>query len=154
MESSILLINCLLVGLASGIFLAFSLAVSPGLAQLKDDSYVRAMQYINRVILNPAFYLLFIGPVLLLPVSCFLLYGGPAFWLTIAATVLYLGGMFILTIAGNVPLNDKLDKVEGDAKAYKAGRLAFEKPWDRLHAIRTVAGILSSVLLLKALSLL
>ncbi|MNY71250.1 hypothetical protein D3C86_2095480 [compost metagenome] len=54
---------------------------------------------------------------------------------------------------GNVPLNEALDKINlssSSAQDLAAHRLRFEGPWNRLHAIRTYASIISFVLVLLA----
>ena len=52
-------------GLLAGIYLAFVVAVMPALHGLPDDTFVRVMNRINVVIVNPAFLTLFLGaPVL------------------------------------------------------------------------------------------
>ena len=59
------------VGLTAGLLLIFSIAVNPGLARLSEEEYYRAMKFINQVILNPIFFLVFIGPVITMPLLTF-----------------------------------------------------------------------------------
>lgn len=49
------------VGLTSGLLFIFAFSVNPGLARLSEEEYFRAMKYINIVILNPIFFLVFMG---------------------------------------------------------------------------------------------
>lgn len=147
----VLIIAGVLTGLLAGVFFGFSVAVNGGLHRLKAGEYVRAMQSINKVIVNPLFMLSFIGPALLLPVAAFLYRDSDAFWLLTAASTLYIIGVFGVTSGGNVPLNDKLAKVfSNDSQAAEAARLAFEKPWNLLHTVRTVCAVVATVLIFVA----
>lgn len=156
MYDIILFTTTLFVGLCVGIFFAFVVAINGALGKLSDEMYLRAMQSINRVILNPLFMLVFMGPVLLLPVAAYLAHTASSddFMLLIVASGLYIIGMFGITAVGNVPLNERLDKIalgrqsSGDMRA---ARTMYEKPWNRLHAIRTLAGIGSFAVLLYVL---
>ncbi len=150
--------TALTVGLSAGLLFAYSVSVNPGLRGLGDDAYIAAMQGINRAIQNGLFFAVYFLPVLLLPLCCRSAYksGGAssAFWLLMAATVLYLIGVMGITIGGNVPLNGALEafRREGaDAGMLRRAREAFEGPWNRWHAVRTWAAVLSFVLVLAAI---
>lgn len=142
--------------LAAGLFYSYSCSVNPGLARLGDREYLLAMQHINRAILNPAFFASFLGALVLLPLSAWLNYTSPAstrFWLVTAAAAVYAVGLFGVTMFGNVPLNNMLDSsvIEGASSAELAAkRLAFEQPWNRWHAVRTAAVLLSLALVLAS----
>src|SRR5690606_25058278 len=97
-----LLLAILSTGLISGLFYAYSVSVNDGLGRLNDASYLRAMQSINRAILNPIFFLTFMGTLLLLPVSMWLEYRsmgttGTFYWL-LASSLLYFFGVFLVTV--------------------------------------------------------
>ena len=99
-----------LTGLSAGLFYAWAVSVIPGTLKVTDATYLQTMQAINRAILNPAFYVVFFGSLILLGVaSVYQFRMGTSFWLLLAATVLYLVGTFGVTAFGNVPLNDQLD---------------------------------------------
>lgn len=151
-----LLLATFATALMAGLFYAYSCSVNPGLARLADTEYLAAMQSINRAILNPAFLGVFMGALLLLPLSAYFQYS-PApsfrFWLFVAAAVVYAVGLFGVTMFGNVPLNNMLDDFvieSATAADITAMRKAFEGPWNRLHAIRTLAVAVSLVLVLVA----
>ncbi len=149
MITFVLVITTLSTGLIAGLFYAYSCSVNPALGQLTDVEYLRAMQSINRVILNPVFFLTFMGTVVLLPVSTWLSYQGQPsrqFWYFLAAAILYIVGTFGVTMGGNVPLNDALDKftIAGSSPEQLAQfRGQFEGKWNMFHGIRTVANIAS-----------
>lgn len=143
--------------LITGLFFGFSTAVNGALNTLTDREYLRAMRSINRVILNPVFLLCFVGSPILLILGVVLHFddtGSPRFWLLAAAAVVYIVGLFFVTIGANVPLNNRLEATDVDAldeKALAETRGWFEKPWNARHAVRTVAGVVASILTFWAL---
>lgn len=143
-----------LAGLSAGLFYAWSVSVIPGTRKVGDAIYLETMQSINRAILNPAFFLIFFGSLLLLSISTVQQYRtGLSFWLTLAATLTYLTGTFGVTAFGNVPLNDALDVLGlDDLSVVELGsiRSNYETKWNRLHTIRTVFAVLSFLFSLAA----
>lgn len=153
MTTTILILTTLSIALIAGLFYGYSCSVNIGLGQLPDREYLAAMQSINAAILNPLFFLSFMGTLLLLPTSCYLNYQQPAFMLLLLATIVYAIGVFGVTIFGNVPLNDALAdfNLNGATVTEVARqRVKFEKPWNTLHTIRTLASVLSLVLVILA----
>ncbi|WP_241489191.1 DUF1772 domain-containing protein [Chryseobacterium indologenes] len=150
MTTVFLITATVLTALIAGLFYAYSCSVVLGLGKLSDSEYLKAMQSINREILNPVFFVSFIGTAVLLPVTAFLFRGQqPVFILLLLASASYLIGVFGVTVAGNVPLNDILDKFDSagsSADAMKKMREAFENRWNFLNNIRTVFSVISIVL--------
>ena len=112
-ETIILATAILLTGLMAGIFFTWSNAVKPGIGKLSDLEYLRALQSMNRVILNKAFIGIFLGAIIavaLVPIFYFRLFPDNIFWVFILALLTYWIGVFGITIFGNIPLNDILDK--------------------------------------------
>ena len=154
----LLIITSLTVGLSAGLLFAYAVSVNPGLGQLGDEPYVRAMQSINQAIQNGLFFAVYFGPVLLLPLCCRAAYKtaatGPAFRLLLAAAALYIIGVAGVTIGGNVPLNNALEatrRAGSDPAMLQEQRARFEGPWNRWHQVRTWAAVLSFVLVLAAI---
>jgi uncharacterized membrane protein len=112
------------------------------------------MQSINREILNPVFFLSFMGTAVMLPVSTFLYRAqSPVFILLLVATIIYLIGVFGVTIVGNVPLNDQLDQfniLDSTAEGLKKMREVFENRWNFLNTIRAVCSTVSILLVICA----
>jgi uncharacterized membrane protein len=135
-------------GLMAGIYLAFSIAVLPGIARGDDDTFVASMRGMNAAILNPVFGVVFGGPLVfgIVAVATRLPNGddissiGAALGLYIA-TLLITGGI-------NVPLNNRLDSTDPPA----AARALFERTWVRWNVVRTVLCTLSFVEFALALS--
>jgi uncharacterized membrane protein len=154
--NTILLVTATMTALISGLFYAWSCSVVPGLARVSDSVYLESMQQINRAILNPVFFMSFIGTALLLPLSTYLHYG-PAlnarFSLLLLASLVYLAGTFGVTALGNVPLNQALDTFNlstASTQELAAQRARFEGPWNNLNIIRTIAGVVTLLLVIIA----
>ncbi len=152
-KTIILFFLTLLTGLLAGVFFTWTNAITPGIGRLNDVGYLQAFQHMNNTILNPLFYIVIIGPLLLSFIAVFINKenGGFIFRLICATAIIYFLGVFIVTILGNIPLNDMLDKtnLEGisleDAKSL---REKFETKWNNLHLIRTLSSSTSFILLI------
>lgn len=148
-----LVVTSLLTGLSAGLCFIWTNTITPGLGKLDDPSYLQAFQHLNRVILNPLFFLVFLGPVFLIPISLYLFRDTSSLviGLLIGASALYIIGLGLVTVFGNVPLNEILDKTPlesyGLAEA-KQLRDMFEGKWNSLHLIRTLSSTASFFLLL------
>jgi len=152
----IFIATALTTALIAGLFYAYYCSVNPGLSKLGDTEYISAMQAINVAIVNPVFLLSFLGPLLLLPFSTYLQFQESIslkFWFLLAATFLYYLGGFGITVFGNIPLNDSLagfNLAEASQEIISRQRIKFEDPWNRLHNIRTLACIVTFLLVIIA----
>ena len=149
-KSASLLAAVILTGLSAGFFYAWQVSVIPGTKKVIDMTFLESMQSINRAILNPAFFLVFFGCLILLAISTVQQFNtGTTFWLMLGATLTYLIGTFGVTVLGNVPLNDALDAMDltklTEQKAIDF-RQFYEQKWNRFHLIRTVFSVLSFLL--------
>ncbi|MCJ7935788.1 MAG: DUF1772 domain-containing protein [Chryseobacterium sp.] len=154
MTTLLLLITAVLTALIGGLFYAYSCSVVLGLGKLSDTEYIKAMQSINREILNPVFFMSFIGTAVLLPVSTFVFRGQqPVFIFLLLATLAYLIGVFGVTAVGNVPMNDMLDRFDisgSTADAIRQMRESFENKWNFLNNIRSLFSVVSIALVVCA----
>ena len=144
-----LIVLLALVGAAlmAGVFFIFSTTVMRALSQLPVGEGIRAMQAINRVILNPWFLGSFVGTAVLsmaVILLALLRWGGPGTPSLLAAAGLYLFGTFLLTGVKNVPLNNRLETVGTDEAATFWS--FYLHHWTRYNHYRTVASLLSVVL--------
>jgi uncharacterized membrane protein len=152
----ILAMTTLTTALIAGLFYGYSCSVNIGLKQLSDINYILAMQSINTAIQNPAFFISFMGTLFLLPISTYLHYNPSdlnRFYLLLLATIIYLIGVIGVTFLGNIPLNNMLDKFNtqiADNEHIAQQRKAFETAWNSFHLIRTIAAILSLILVILA----
>lgn len=153
---STLVIATLLTGLSAGLCFTWANAVTTGIGKLGNLEYLQAFQQMNRVIINPTFIVVFFGAFALQLVNIFLLKNTSTALLIhiITATLMYFFGVVLVTIFGNVPLNELLDKTnlaETNMESLQNLRTHFEAKWNRLHLIRTIASIISFLLLLISL---
>jgi len=141
-------------GLIAGVFYAYAVSVTLGLAAQPDSSYVATMQAINERIENPLFFLSFFGAVLFLLAALAVHLPKPRssrFWLIALASALYVVGGFLLTVVVNVPLNEELARVaDASAGELARARAAYESPWNFWNGVRMVFSFLAFVVLVGA----
>ena len=155
MKTTILIITTLSSGLMAGLFYSWSVSVTLGLAKIGNANYLQAFQSMNRAILNPAFFIFFMGLVILLPLVSYMYSTSLStqFWLILSATILYMLGVMVVTIFGNVPMNNTLEVLQIESMSLEqmsSFRLGFESKWNNLNMIRTICSSFSFVLLILA----
>ncbi|WP_173123852.1 anthrone oxygenase family protein [Kibdelosporangium persicum] len=110
-----------------------------------DRTFVDVMQKINRDVLNPRFFLTFVGSALFGVLTVILFIGQPlaVFLPVVLSLVLYLV-CFGITVRGNVPMNVRLDQYgpPEEIADIAAVRKQFEEPWNRLNGLRAWAATL------------
>jgi uncharacterized membrane protein len=139
-------IAVLLTGISAGVFFTYQNSVLPGLGALDDRAFAKAMNSMNRAILNAAFMLFFVGSMIALAAAAIIGFvngGGLAAWLYAGAAVVYQVGVIFVTGGVNVPLNNAL--------AADNDRRAFEARWVRWNLVRTLAVIVAFALAIAAL---
>lgn len=103
----------LTMGLMSGLFYAFAVAVMPGLARSDDRTVIETMQRINVAILNGFFLLGYLGALVFTGVAVVLHATGPggrqALAPLIGALVAYILAVAV-TARVNIPLNNALEQ--------------------------------------------
>lgn len=149
----VLMLSILFTGLTAGLCFTWSNSVTPGIGRLDDLGFLQSFQAMNRAIINPAFLIVFFGPVLLLFINAFLHRNSDptVFWSFTMAAILFFLGIGLITVFKNVPLNELLDKTTLEnlsAVELKELRTKFEHPWNRWHIQRTIASFTSFALLL------
>lgn len=135
-------------GLMAGIYLAFSTFIMRSFATLSPAHAIDAMNAINRVILRSPFMPLFFGTSLAalgLALAALLKWQEPyAMHMLVAGTV-YVIGMFTCTALFNVPLNNRLERIDrGKGKA--ADWQYYLLHWTRWNHVRTLSSFVSCVL--------
>ena len=150
-KSMILIAAVIFTGLSAGLFYAWSVSVIPGTQKVTDASYLETMQSINRAILNPVFFLVFFGSMVLLGTSTFFAFpiDKTAFWFLLTASVFYTLGTVGVTALGNVPLNNQLEALNLNvlsAEEQQTFRQFYEMKWNRLHLARTLFAIAAFIL--------
>jgi uncharacterized membrane protein len=136
----------LLSGAIAGFFYAYSCSVMWGLDTSDPRAAIDAMQRINIVVRNAAFFPAFFGtPVVALAAAGLWLSQGRrdvALLLALAAAI-YLVGAFLTTLAVNVPMNEALGRtaIPTDAEAAAAIWRDYSAPWTRWNHVRTAASL-------------
>jgi len=147
-NSHVLLVSATLTtALVAGLFFGFVVAVNPAFAKLPDLQYISAMQSINRAIVNVVFAIAFFGAALFIPLAAWQ-EQRTILWV---AAVIYLVGGIGVTYAVNVPLNNVLDTfpvATASADEAAGARIAFVRPWNLWHLVRTIAVVISALLLI------
>lgn len=143
LRSATLVAATIAMGLLAGLFYGFAVAVMPGLGRAEGRTLVDTMQQINVAILNPWFFLSFLGAPVLTAVAAALHLradGRAVLPWVLAALALY-GVGFVITVAGNIPLNDALDAAGPPARIADLAQVRehFELTWVRWNIARTVA---------------
>lgn len=156
MKAVVSLFAILTTGLSAGLFYAWAVSVIPGTKNIPDKSYLEAMQAINKAILNPGFFIIFFGALLLMSCSAYLQFKtntGLPFWMIICGVVAYLAGTIGVTVFGNVPMNETLDLVNLNAlsmEELKLTRQSYEGRWNKFHMLRTLFSVASFILLIMS----
>ena len=142
----------ILTGLSAGLLYGWRVSVIPGTGRTSSPTYVETMQAINRAILNPAFFLVFLGAPVAIAVATVVAFVDDAnarAGLLAFAFVLYLTTTVVTTAVGNIPLNDQLEAFDANgatSAVVDATRVAYERPWNRWHDVRTVSSASAFVL--------
>lgn len=152
----VLMVTIILSGLMAGFFYAYTFSVNPGLHNLTDTEFLKAMKNINKEVLNPVFFICFFGTLVLLFVSAILNFNlqSTKFYFIVAAFFTYLIGVFMITGMRNVPLNNQLAAFNIEQASnitLQQMRNIFEKPWVYWNNIRTFASLLTLVFLILSL---
>ena len=121
--------------------------------EMPDGEGMRAMQIINRRILNPMFLGVFAGTALvsLAVIVLAVLERTPGFGFAVAGAACYLVGGFGVTAVGNVPLNNRLDEASIDTESGRTLWKRYLRDWTRWNHVRTVFCIAAVPLLALAL---
>jgi uncharacterized membrane protein len=147
-------LSALGAGLIGGLFFAFSVFVMTALGRITPAAGISAMQSINVAVLNPVFFAAFFGTAAL---SALALIAGLIDWSGAGARYLVVGGMLYLagtiavTMLCNVPLNNRLARVEPESDE---GALLWQRylsDWTAWNHVRTIAALAASASFIMAL---
>jgi uncharacterized membrane protein len=141
-------------GLVSGIFFAFSTFIMAALGRLPPAGGISAMQSINLVVLNPAFFAAFFGTAiiaLLLAIAALTAWSRPGAIYLLAGALHYLVGTIFVTMAFNVPLNNRLASVKPESPAGASTWTHYLSAWTSWNHVRTAASLAASAAFIMAL---
>ena len=131
-------------GLVAGVFFAFSTFIMRALGQLPANQGIAAMKAINVTVINPWFFLAFLGTGAVCLAVAFLAFGSAAGThraYLLAGCALYLFGCLLVTVAFNVPLNDQLASANPDSSGVAALWANYLSRWTFWNHVRTAASL-------------
>lgn len=148
---------CLTLGLSSalvaGVFQAFSEFVMKALIATEPVGGIEAMQLINAKVYKTTFLGMLLG---LMPLtlgftihSYFNIDGAAKFWI-ICGTLIYFIFVFMVTMFGNVPMNNKLAKMDPATPQAKEYWRHYGLVWTRWNHVRTIGSLLTAIFFLIA----
>ena len=158
-KSTVLFFAIITTALSAGLLYAWTISIIPGLKNIPSKSYLEAMQSINKAILNPGFFIIFFGSLILMILSIYFQHKvkvNLAFWLITGGAISYLIGVIGVTIFGNVPMNEALDLVNINTlsgEELENIRLSYESKWNQLNTVRTIFAVLAFMVLLLSVFL-
>lgn len=154
-----LFLAAFLCSLVAGFLFAFALVIMPGIKRLEDGDFIRAFQVIDGVIQKgqPLFLVVWLGSAVAVIAAA-----GLGHWalgqsdrpLMVLAAVFYVFGVQVMTMVFNIPLNNRLQRLDTatmDGTARSRARADFESQWNRWNGLRTICAGLTSILLLLLL---
>jgi uncharacterized membrane protein len=156
---AVLVLATFLCSLVAGFLFAFATVVMPGIGRLDDGGFIRAFQVIDSVIQRsqPLFVLMWVGSVLALIAAAALglwARSGADRLLSIVAALVYLLGVQLPTVTINVPLNNRLQRLDpdlADEPTRRRARADFEPRWNRWNALRTACASFTAIVLMVLL---
>jgi uncharacterized membrane protein len=156
---AVLVLTTFLCSLVAGFLLAFAVVVMPGIRRLDDGGFIRAFQVIDGVVQDrpPVFVFVWVGSVLAVVAAAVL-----GIWalsrfdrvLMIVGALVYLFCVQLPTVTINIPLNNKLQKLDSrtmNETERTQTRENFEPRWNRWNVIRTACACVTSILLMLLL---
>ena len=138
----------LAAALVSGVFLTFSDFVMRSLTQSAPAAGAEAMQQINREVFRSVFMVLLLGSAPLaagLLIHAWVVLSGPASAWISAGSLSYLAGVMAVTVFGNVPMNERLDRLDHHSAQGQGYWRRYARDWTRWNHLRSVASLASSV---------
>lgn len=139
--------------LVGGVFFGFSSFIMQGLARLPAAEGAHSMQEINRTAVTPVFMTALFGNgllcLVLIPVA--LISGLPGCESMAAGAALYFLSNPGVTMVCNVPLNNRLDKLDPASAEAADFWATYLKAWTRWNTVRAIGGVAASVLLVAGL---
>jgi uncharacterized membrane protein len=140
--------------LAAGVFFAFSTFVMSGLDRAEPATAVAAMQGINRAPGPPLMAVLFGTAALSVAVAVVALLGNAGAYggLAIGGAAIYLVGAIGVTMAANVPLNERLDRVDAAGPTAATKWPTYSRRWRAWNHVRTLASLAATAGMIAALA--
>lgn len=139
--------------LVGGVFKAFSEFIMAGLLRTEPAAGIESMQWINRTVLRTEFVAALISIAVfsvLFAVYALVVFQGPGQVVILIAAFIYVPSVFLMTMFGNVPMNNRLAKLDHRSEEAVKYWKTYGKQWTRLNHIRTLGSIFTAGLYLIA----
>jgi uncharacterized membrane protein len=143
-------------GLMAGLFFVFSVTIMTALGRVPSQSGIAVMQSINKVIINPWFFLAFFGTAatcLAVAIASAFVSRSPGTSILVAGSLLYLVGCVAVTMLWNVPLNNELATVDPTSAEGAQVWARYLDLWTKWNHLRTLACLGAAALLTIAIGL-
>jgi len=141
-------------GTAAGAFFTFSTFTIGGLKRLAPAQGAAAMQAINKEAPTPLFMLLLFGTgfaCLVLMIYAALHLQAPGSKYQLFAGALYVAGVVLMTVGYHVPRNNTLDTLDPNSSEGIAYWATYLEKWVRMNHVRTIAPLMTAILLTLSL---
>lgn len=139
--------------LVGGVFKAFSEFIMAGLLRAEPAAGIESMQWINRTVLRTEFVAALMSIAVfsvLFAVYALFVFTGPGQIVILLAALIYVPSVFLMTIYGNVPMNNRLAKLDHRSDEAASYWATYGKRWTRLNHVRTLGSIVTAGLYLVA----
>jgi uncharacterized membrane protein len=143
--------------LVGGVFKAFSEFIMAGLLRAEPAAGIESMQWINRTVLRTEFVAALLSIAVFsvaFAIYALFVFTGPGRLSIVVAALIYIPSVFLMTILGNVPMNNRLEKLDHRSDKAAVYWVIYGKQWTRLNHIRTLGSIVTAGLyLISAITL-
>ena len=139
--------------LVAGVFQSFSDFVMRGLVLAEPMGGAQSMQMINRTVMRSVFIVLLLGLAPMMLSFGLLTYSvleeGARFWV-LAGTGVYIASVFFVTMLGNVPMNNRLDRMVPSEPSTARYWDHYGRVWTRWNHLRTIGSLVAGLCFLFA----
>lgn len=132
-----------------GVFSAFSEFIMKGLLRASPAGGIESMQHINRTVVKTTFVAgIFSITVFSVGLAFYALTSmtGTARFMILIAAVVYLPSVFLMTLLGNVPMNNRLDRMNPRAEEAQAYWRVYGRNWTTLNHVRSLGSVATACL--------
>ncbi|WP_162627749.1 DUF1772 domain-containing protein [Erythrobacter sp. KY5] len=133
--------------LVGGVFSAFSEFIMSALLKTEAAGGMQAMQHINRDVIRTQFVAGILSIAVFSTLFAFYslaVFEGVALATLILAPAVYLPSVFLMTMFSNVPMNNRLDRLDHASSEGQAYWLEYGRRWTRLNHIRSIGSVLTA----------
>ncbi len=139
--------------IVGGIFWAFSDFIMKALIRAEPAAGIEAMQEINKTVIGTQF----VAGILLIPalsVGLAIYASGAATGLAMQAIILaplvFIPSVLLMTMIGNVPMNNRLARLDYRSEDAAAYWKTYGRRWTRLNHVRTAGSLATAILYMIA----